>query len=288
MLTIVHSDIGKQMNKVDPQLKSNLGFLSGAAGVGFLAYLVVPENLVIGGCVGAYSFMLGRRGFESRVPLKIVRRGETIELHQRQWAVTTGTSKRPILASPNITNCIGFYGIDRKNQIGFMGHFDTLESIDAVPDMFNSLRALVADIPQHEFSCHLLGGICFGGGLLGVCSKGADKRQKVMDYVREEMNSDAGLNITLPKSHLYNNQKSPLGYLKSGWEVGIKLDVRCDQEHSEYPKVPVLRKEVKPPYTFIRNNVAPKVPVIRKIWKPINGKATQVTESMMEDPKTRL
>lgn len=80
-----------------------------------------------------------------------------LEILQREYGFAKKENSNSIfISTPRVETCVVWYGVDVKNGIGFLCHFDFPFTARAIPSILKELQSITPK--EHLFKCQLLGG----------------------------------------------------------------------------------------------------------------------------------
>jgi hypothetical protein len=109
---------------------------------------------------------------------------------QHQYAVVKFDKNTTYLATKGIWTCTGWFGVDQKNQVAFLCHFDLPSSANSVPEILQVIKEYVPT--DNQFESTLIGGKAW------AWSKRT--RQRIKDTV----NNQTDINISISESPFNN------------------------------------------------------------------------------------
>lgn len=80
----------------------------------------------------------------------------SVNVLQRQYAISSDKLGRRILSTKGIVSCTGLYGWDEINKVSFLCHFDDPMSANSTPEILKQIRSQVSN--EHYFEAYLIGG----------------------------------------------------------------------------------------------------------------------------------
>lgn len=79
-----------------------------------------------------------------------------LEVLQREYGFALRSNGTQIISTPRVETCVVWCGLDIKNGVAFLCHFDFSFSTRTLPKILKELALLVP--PNHKFKSFLLGG----------------------------------------------------------------------------------------------------------------------------------
>lgn len=101
-----------------------------------------------------------------------------IDVPQRQYAFASRDSERHILSTENVLVCTAWFGVDKKNGLAFMCHFDSPGSTQAVTEI---VAELLSKVPKtHHFETYIVNGSRFLKPLRALFT-----RRRLLERIRD-------------------------------------------------------------------------------------------------------
>ncbi|MBI2045673.1 hypothetical protein HYT23_06450 [Candidatus Pacearchaeota archaeon] len=140
--------------------------------------------------------------------------GEVVEVHQREFALTSSRNPKPVLATHGVASCTGFAGWSQEHGVGFLAHYDALTDL---PASLEHLLYRVSESVQHlpaKFEVRLLQGDWPDRQTMEFLKARLNMRDDIsMKLVEEDVGGKMSKSIALDtrtgQTYTYNPMKNP-------------------------------------------------------------------------------